>query len=137
MTRTKFEYCNAFGIQNKHGINTASKNRERLERLRLKENGKQDRKAKERVKLGVFLDGNNAKQLEIPYTDYLMTGHWRRAREHAIKLADGKCSICQSTYRLNVHHLHYRSLWRERANDVVVLCETCHRRIHNKEESQE
>ena len=79
---------------------------------------------------GVYLAGDNNNRHEMPYAEYLMTGHWRRARAHAIQLAGSICTICSGKWRLNVHHLHYNSLWNEQANDVVVLCETCHHLLH-------
>lgn len=79
---------------------------------------------------GVYLDGCNNKPKAMPYDRYLLTGHWRRARAHAIKLSDGRCTICQNDRNLHVHHLDYRSLWNERYNDVVVLCEVCHDNLH-------
>ena len=82
---------------------------------------------------GHYLDGNTNKQKEMAYSRYLLTGHWRRARAAAIKQAGGKCTVCQSTRRLHVHHLHYKTIWNERANDVVVLCEHCHNQLHKQE----
>lgn len=76
-------------------------------------------------------DGTREKQ-DIPYRLYLLTRHWRIARAKAIALADGKCSTCGDKYRLNVHHLTYAHLWHEYANDVSVLCETCHNMLHGQ-----
>jgi hypothetical protein len=110
---------------------SAKRNRERLERERAREaRARRKRGLPIEGNEGVYLDGKRNVSKEISYSEYLLTLHWRRARAHAIKLAGGLCLICQSGFKLNVHHLHYCSLWNERANDVVVLCEWCHHELH-------
>jgi hypothetical protein len=81
-----------------------------------------------------LLDKSPVTPQDLPYLDYLLTPHWRRARAKAIKLAHGHCSnpYCENTRDLEVHHLHYQSLWHERTNDVKVLCSTCHALQHGQ-----
>lgn len=79
----------------------------------------------------VLHDGANEKH-DMPYADYLRTRHWQIVRKLAIRRAGGKCSNCESTKRIQVHHLTYANLWHEYTNDVVVLCDVCHNILHGQ-----
>lgn len=56
---------------------------------------------------------------------YYQTDHWqwtsllKRAR-------DANCKSCGSGDRLHAHHRHYRTIGRERMDDLVTLCAGCH-----------
>jgi 5-methylcytosine-specific restriction endonuclease McrA len=60
------------------------------------------------------------------YVDYIHSDRWREFRRKAIRNALGRCERCGSGVNLQVHHLHYRSLGRERFADVAVVCAPCH-----------
>ena len=70
---------------------------------------------------------------------YLFTRHWRRQAHQARIDADFACQDCgeQRTRNhfivLDVHHLSYDRLWREKPGDLVVLCRHCHDRLHRRE----
>lgn len=67
---------------------------------------------------------------EMPYAEYLQTEHWQRIRESAIRRAGRRCTICQLTCRLEVHHLTYERRGDELPSDVIALCWPCHRMWH-------
>ena len=68
----------------------------------------------------------------LPYPEYLRTGHWEIMRRRALLRAGGHCQRCWGERRrLDVHHLTYERLGRERESDLVVLCATCHAAAHN------
>jgi 5-methylcytosine-specific restriction endonuclease McrA len=50
------------------------------------------------------------------------------------KRAGGKCEICGEPpgfgSRLELHHRHYETEGRERPDDLVACCRTCHLREH-------
>lgn len=69
---------------------------------------------------------------KIEYKEYLKTNHWLKTRKKAIKRGGGKCAICGSTSHLQVHHNNYKNLWHEEKHDLVVLCDTHHKLVHNK-----
>lgn len=49
----------------------------------------------------------------------------------AVKARDGsQCRCCLSKNNLHVHHLTYANLGNERLEELVTLCETCHREVH-------
>lgn len=67
---------------------------------------------------------------DMPYADYLKTKHWQQVRHNAIERAGGRCQVCNSTDRLNVHHNTYERRGEELPSDVIVLCQRCHETFH-------
>lgn len=63
------------------------------------------------------------------YAQYLRTPHWRKFRGEILIVARFRCADCGGQAK-EVHHLHYRSLWRETWHDVVPICEVCHEKRH-------
>lgn len=74
-------------------------------------------------------DGTKEKK-NLSYVDYLKSRHWSIVRKLALKATNSRCSNCDNNRDLNVHHLTYENLWHEYANDVTVLCNTCHNMLH-------
>lgn len=71
---------------------------------------------------------------KVDYRNYLQSNHWKDFRTLVrIKCACNECQICGSTYRLDIHHLNYEHLWKERLSDVIVLCNKCHTKYHDGE----
>ena len=57
--------------------------------------------------------------------EYYLTKHWQDFRRKMLmeyRLCEAECGRPSAT----VHHVHYRTLWRESKNDVLVLCNPCH-----------
>ena len=69
---------------------------------------------------------------EMLYADYLNTAHWQELRYAKLDEADHRCQLCYSPYRLQVHHRTYCRLGEELDSDLIVLCATCHARVHNR-----
>ena len=65
------------------------------------------------------------------YQNYLKSFDWRIKRVAFIN-ASPFCRACGSNKNLCVHHLSYKNLFNETAEDVVVLCEVCHKKVHKK-----
>jgi len=57
---------------------------------------------------------------------YLRSQHWRARRARALELAGYRCTACDSSGRLDVHHRSYAHLGAERDDELAVLCRTCH-----------
>lgn len=74
--------------------------------------------------VGDFLKNN------ISYKEYLQEDHWQFIRKLALKRADFQCERCKTAINLNVHHITYENLNHEKPEDVIVLCENCHKTIH-------
>jgi hypothetical protein len=65
------------------------------------------------------------------YAAYLLGDHWRALRErfYADDSTPKEC-ICGSTEDLDLHHLTYVRLGRERLDDLRPLCRACHHDVH-------
>lgn len=73
------------------------------------------------------------------YQDYLDSAEWQAKRAAARARYGNRCQACQcngtgSQGRLQVHHLTYERVGRERMSDFTVLCERCHKREHDLDE---
>lgn len=68
----------------------------------------------------------------MPYKEYLLTPYWKRFADEARKCARYKCNLCNGSGILHVHHKTYETRGEEKFDDVIVLCERCHAKFHNK-----
>lgn len=61
----------------------------------------------------------------------MRSDQWKRKRERYFKLKGRYCRACLTRAgTLEVHHLSYDRLKRERLSDLVALCKPCHREVH-------
>ena len=61
------------------------------------------------------------------YKQYIKSEEWSNKRRYALYKADYRCQKCgRRATSLEVHHKHYDTLYRERLEDVQVLCVSCH-----------
>lgn len=73
---------------------------------------------------------------EMPYAEYLRTGHWMNVRKAALRAAGWRCQVCLVEAPLDVHHISYRRRGCEEPGDVIALCkdrgeiEGCHTLQH-------
>lgn len=75
----------------------------------------------------------NPKMDQGTYAAYLHSAHWKQTRHEALQRAGYKCQACSTKEEiLDVHHNSYERLGAEEPQDLIVLCRTCHGRIHNK-----
>lgn len=78
----------------------------------------------------------------ISYPDYLKTTHWLRVRT-AMLIAHGSRCQSKSCYGhdsylgdekwLHIHHVSYKNRGKERFDDLTVLCDQCHKQVHEGE----
>lgn len=61
---------------------------------------------------------------------YLKSDHWKEFRLSILNSCSHSCLGCYSKSKLQIHHLTYARLWKERQGDVMVLCESCHIKTH-------
>lgn len=66
----------------------------------------------------------------MPYKQYLQTEHWKNVRQKALHRSANKCQLCNSDYRLNVHHRTYENRGDEKPSDLIALCGSCHEKFH-------
>ena len=68
-----------------------------------------------------------------PYNKQLKNEKWKAFRNFVFVVRGCKCEMCGATQKLQVHHPNYikgRKAWEYTCNEVVVLCEQCHRKAH-------
>lgn len=53
---------------------------------------------------------------------------WEPLRQRVFATQGRRCAVCGVTYRLEIHHLHYRTLGNESISDFRVLCHKHHKR---------
>ena len=68
----------------------------------------------------------------MPYRHYLDTEEWKSTRRRALRKADFRCQLCDGQGLLNVHHRTYVRRGFEEPADLIVLCEPCHAKFHDK-----
>lgn len=75
---------------------------------------------------------------EMPYKEYLQTGHWQGIRKMAWRRYHGQCVIADGACEgpKDVHHKNYDSIGEETENDVVLLCRRHHSMVHEAEKAQ-
>jgi 5-methylcytosine-specific restriction endonuclease McrA len=68
---------------------------------------------------------------------YINSAQWRNISALMKRIAGNKCGHCgRNSSKLEVHHLTYERFGRERMNDLVVLCESCHEIADKKRVSE-
>lgn len=61
------------------------------------------------------------------YVRHLSSPAWANLRREVIRAQKRLCGACGlKRSRLELHHLHYRTLGREAREDVIALCSWCH-----------
>jgi hypothetical protein len=76
---------------------------------------------------GQWAPSSLAAVYRISSAAYHQSRHWKSTRRRQISLV-GACELCGSQERLEIHHLHYGTLGRERPGaDLQTLCSPCHR----------
>ena len=58
---------------------------------------------------------------------------WKSKRNEILKRDKYKCSLCNNHSRLQIHHVTYCNFSFESNEDLLTLCETCHKLWHKNE----
>ena len=67
------------------------------------------------------------------YNEQLKDPRWKAFRQFVFAVRGCKCEMCGYRENLQVHHPKYikgRAAWEYTCNDVVVLCDKCHKKVH-------
>lgn len=64
------------------------------------------------------------------YFAYIKSKKWQAKRKEALEFHGKSCAKCGSSASLEVHHLTYARLGIEEMSDLQILCETCHKQVH-------
>ena len=78
----------------------------------------------------------------IKYNIYIQSKLWRDKKEYLLNKRGCKCEVCGTVpkisydmYRMtiiNIHHKTYERFGNELESDLIILCDKCHKKIHNK-----
>lgn len=71
----------------------------------------------------------------MDYKEFLQTPYWKIISEYKKVQAKNKCQLCNKEGLLHTHHRTYEIRGNEINNldDLIVLCDKCHAKHHNKE----
>jgi 5-methylcytosine-specific restriction endonuclease McrA len=69
-----------------------------------------------------------SKRLTTEYLAWINSPQWQMFKLSIIAARGMKCEACGRDGRVDLHHLHYRTLGAERPDDVRLLCYPCHQR---------
>lgn len=87
-------------------------------------------------KLGRKSKKKKVKRSPGDYQKYIASPEWKKKRDERIKLDNNQCQICGSKTKLEVHHLTYDRVFQEDMDDLITLCDRCHRKVHGMDSSK-
>lgn len=75
------------------------------------------------------------------YSEYLSSNHWKelkldfkkrskKAKKMVKKYGRVVCDICHEPKKYSMHHKTYKRLGGEFLDDIIPVCDNCHRHIH-------
>jgi len=71
------------------------------------------------------------------YDKHLLSEQWDKKKQK-VRRRDGKrCQVCGGGSTFEVHHLTYDRVFVEKLSDLVLLCSSCHRKVHRNNLSDE
>lgn len=66
------------------------------------------------------------------YNSYIKGPRWAAKREAYFNAFGKYCRACLTTYGpIQLHHMTYDRLGRERMSDLIALCTKCHREVES------
>lgn len=65
------------------------------------------------------------------YSNYIRSTAWKKKRLQAFRKYGRRCYGCGNRAKLQIHHKTYIRFTREKLADLLVLCETCHEKVHD------
>lgn len=73
----------------------------------------------------------NPKYSTKEHKAYIQTKKWKCIRKEVLKRDGGKCVVCGSKSKLEIHHITYENWKNENLDELVTLCKTCHNAVHD------
>ena len=67
------------------------------------------------------------------YKNYLLSPEWEEIRQTLFASRGRVCEMCGSNKFIQVHHITYDRLFNEDPADLLVVCNSCHEKIHGKD----
>lgn len=101
--------------------------REKKHRKKLKQQKKWE-ELKDYTTIPEFIPNGHRRDRKS-YEAYLNSKHWKTRRKLMLSITSGKCAK-SGEVAAHVHHLTYANLFNERPSDLMPLCETWHKAVH-------
>lgn len=64
------------------------------------------------------------------YYEYLKSDEWRAKRDLVLQRDNFTCQKCKLVPADDVHHITYRSIFKELLDDLISVCRDCHIELH-------
>jgi hypothetical protein len=77
-------------------------------------------------------DYNYYNSSSYKYFLYLTSETWKKKRQAIHDRDNNICRICANEASTEVHHLTYKNIYNEPLEDLIAVCNTCHKKEHNK-----
>ena len=97
--------------------------RPKNEKLQKNKKRKKDRKTEKNLR-------KIKKREYTSYKEYLKSPEWRKIRKRILKRANYKCELCKVAKAYQVHHKHYKNIFKEKDKDLLAVCGVCHQDKH-------
>jgi len=65
------------------------------------------------------------------YSTYLQSEAWKKKRNEIMQRDNKQCRFCGQREALQVHHLTYKNLGNENEQELITLCKSCHKMLHD------
>jgi len=65
------------------------------------------------------------------YHKYLLSDEWAAIKLDLFEFRGEICERCNSKDNIQVHHIHYKNLYNEEPEDLLILCKDCHKEEHS------
>lgn len=69
---------------------------------------------------------------KVNYKKYILSQDWKKKRQQVFDLRGKECEQCGSEHYIQVHHLNYENLGKEKMEDLQILCYQCHMSKHDE-----
>jgi hypothetical protein len=69
-------------------------------------------------------------RIRMSYQAYINSPIWRKKVEEYFSRHRRRCWLCGTTDKIQLHHQTYENMGREEDSDLLPVCETHHRAIH-------
>lgn len=66
----------------------------------------------------------------IDYYEYIKSDAWQKRTESVRIRNSGLCECCNMRWGIAVHHRTYERLGNELEDDLIHICDDCHKYIH-------
>lgn len=71
----------------------------------------------------------------IDYYEYIKSDLWKQRTEKVRERNGGRCELCLFRKGSSVHHRTYVNLGSEKDEDLIHVCDSCHKAIHRLKEN--